>query len=1277
MKYPLVTLIIVVAITLATSPVTPAPAAPPSPEAQDPVGAAVETAISEAIESRQFLSAEVKYFDLRPEFYTASEDGAWASGWVIPVHPLTGEDLPTEPALSLAVWDGETWTAYLPRDPEFRELVETAPGEILPEEALYYWASPMAIEATATPAAALGGYLLPWEHGKTVYLSRSTAHDEDIPSLSAHYAFDFYVPQTMFNLHAARSGTVWLWRDTIANGDPDEPNYLVLQDTSTSPVTYQLYLHLAQNSIPEQLKTVGAPVAQGQFIGIADDTGVSTGHHLHFQVETNLYGYWGRSVDITFDDVDINGGRPRVSWDLPFCTLTGDVCQAFRSAYISGNQVSDDQNAPWGDLFSPETGLTISTNSLQLSAWVEDDDSGIAAARFKAYFDGEWRPIGPTFATNTLFYNWDLCAEGVPDGPLSLALEIRDVDGNNASGLPGLRHVLKDFACPSPPSCEPAENQVAIFSNPDFSGECSLLGTGDHGPTSLSIVGDNSTSSIKVGGGVWATLFANSNLTGRGETFFAGDRNLLDNLSGSEMLSSLQVASRTTGPNTPAPFWPANSSVFSGNPSPSLSLAWDDRGGAVEFQVKWDGADQPWQRFSRFQPLSISVGTHTWQVRARNPNGTSNWSSPWSFSVEPAAYPPTAAAAAPFTDNMESGYQGWTNSNNWDQTNAQNHTDGGAIAWGYEPAGLATYDTGIPNYGDLTSPAIQIGSSGYWLTFWYYYETESPGIHWDQRWVQISVDGGPFSNLLQLSDDPPNVWLRSPAIDLSSYTGHTIRVRFHFETLDQLKNNYKGWFIDDFAINQDAPASCQDSGEPDNSASTARAITYNSTLTSQICPAGDVDYYRFSGQEGDRVGMLAQALIPFTPDTYLFLLDSDGSSVLAENDDRILGINTDSYINYRLPHSGDFTIKVRAWNHPTAGGPDHNYHLSLFGGDDQPPTANLANPPSNTFLANGITQLLVSASDNQAVHHVDFFWHAGDWLNTDWIPLSTDWDGTDGWSHAFDSSHLADQKDMAFYAQVYDQSGNSRPTGSWNLWLDRTAPETSLQALQASSPSTAVLLHWSGTDNLAGIDHYDIQRYANSAWSDWQTGLDETTVRMWYFGQPGDTLLLRMRGVDRIGNSEAYPSAAEANTLIPVDVCATGDVYEDDNRYTSAKILASNGTSQQHSFCNIAAGSGGQNDVDWLKLQVAAGQRLFVRAVPSEVSAAAHLQLYAANGSTLLAENRASDLGQTASLDWLVTASGTLYLRIAHTDQRVWGDGVLYQITAFQGEPLFLPAIFR
>jgi len=51
-------------------------------------------------------------------------------------------------------------------------------------------------------------------------------------------------------------------------------------------------------------------VYQGEYLANADDTGESTGNHLHFMVHADPTSYWGTSVDIVFDEVTVNGGVP-------------------------------------------------------------------------------------------------------------------------------------------------------------------------------------------------------------------------------------------------------------------------------------------------------------------------------------------------------------------------------------------------------------------------------------------------------------------------------------------------------------------------------------------------------------------------------------------------------------------------------------------------------------------------------------------------------------------------------------------------------------------------------------------------------------------------------------------------------------------------------------------------------------------------------------------------------------------------------------------------------
>jgi clostripain len=121
---------------------------------------------------------------------------------------------------------------------------------------------------------------------------------------------------------------------------------------------------------------------------------------------------------------------------------------------------------------------------------------------------------------------------------------------------------------------------------------------------------------------------------------------------------------------------------------------------------------------------------------------------------------------------------------------------------------------------------------------------------------------------------------------------------------------------------------CGDSHEPNEAPGQATFIGHGATLSdAAICPAGDVDYYAFSGNAGDSiVADIDAAALGSSLDSYLYLYDTDGVTELAQNDDYD---GYDSLIEYVLPADGTYYLKVREYNHPNEGSPDHFYTLSL------------------------------------------------------------------------------------------------------------------------------------------------------------------------------------------------------------------------------------------------------------------------------------------------------------------------------------------------------------
>lgn len=325
--------------------------------------ASVEQAIRQTINTEResviaFIVAKTSIENIE-----ISSDGEWAIGWLIPIDPDTNEPVPIEPGLVLLRYVLDEWQVWLPTTQGWSEILPQIPDEILSPTHRAFWEKRSTLQAVAMPTA-LSGYKLPWEAGITRRLTQGPCHDEYIPSGNAHYSFDFSTYGELWDIHAAKGGQMWLWKDDVptchqytCNDTQPVGNYVVIKDNFTDPDTYHLYLHLAQDSIPDEIKIKGLLIQQGQFIGIVDNTGQSWGHHLHFQVQVPLYGedyYWGRSVDITFDDVDINGGRPRVqnAWcnDLTYCDRPDDVCDDFRENYTSGNAIPDDG---FSDIYFP------------------------------------------------------------------------------------------------------------------------------------------------------------------------------------------------------------------------------------------------------------------------------------------------------------------------------------------------------------------------------------------------------------------------------------------------------------------------------------------------------------------------------------------------------------------------------------------------------------------------------------------------------------------------------------------------------------------------------------------------------------------------------------------------------------------------------------------------------------------------------------------------------------------------------------------------------------
>ncbi len=1188
----------------------------------------------------------------------------------------------SEPGLAIIIKSNGDWQTILPSDDTWLEALESLPDTLISAKDKSAWKAMYAENLSAQSAGPFHGYLLPWENGRSLYLTRSITHNSPPdPSKSMHYAFDFAAPHDssgkspMFEVYAAKSGTVKFIHITQQNGNHSSPgNYIVLKDTTTSPTTYQLYLHLAKNSIPAKLHTIGTFVKQGDFLGWADNTGYSTGNHLHFQVHTNPNSYWGNSVDITFDDVDINSGRPRTPNEANKYPQYGSQG---KWRYVSKNHTIVDNTPPHGDILTPSIGETITAPVWHIEGWATDNESGLKSAQIFARYEGAWHAIGPKFDSILFSYDWDVCSHNVPEGPIALALSIEDKKGNTAPSYPGLRHLVKHHSCTPlvpPPLCSPSSNQIAIFSKINYRGECKVLDIGNYPDnTNVDLTSINGIASVLVGANAMATFYSEFNYQGRSETLLTNDPNLDDNRINSHSTKSLRIQPDTIAISAPELALPPQNTTLTDNDS--VVLSWNDTFGNAAFRTKLitptGSYTTSWDYKTSLQLGSLVPGTYTWMSQGKNNSNISPWSSPEIFTITHEVPATSTIFTAPFTDTLENSTNDWETSGLWHIEDNSNHAHSANHFWWYGNSTTGSYETGTTNSGWLTSPPIRLSASStpYFIHFWSWAETESTTAYWDQRLVQISVDNQPYTNVIQIMKTPQPGWFKY-SINLDNYFStnaeHILKVRFFFHTLDSRKNAYDGWRIDDFSVFSSTPPSCSDSNEPNNTPANATAIQYGNVIDGMICPSRDLDYFTFTGSKGDRVVMDVDAKsIGSNLDSILYLLDNDGKSIITYSNDEVYAIKQDPHLSITLPYNGRYYFLLNAWNYPEGLG---NYRIKLIH-DTTPPTLSFVKPVTNAYLRNGSNVIQVNASDTgSGVRFVKFLWHSGDWDSGTWNVIGTDNTPEDGWSVSFDTSPLSENEKIIIYAFAYDWAGNWAASSVWNLIADKTPPSTTLSISPNPPDSTALHLTWNGTDNISGINHFDIRyKTGSGAWQILSDNIPSSQFETWLVGDFNKTYSFQIRSEDNAGNIQPFNHSGVVSTTIPSpsQLCQSHDAWDinsvqNDNTMAAATRIYTDTQRQYHSLCNPAR-TDRLYDEDWMTISITKTQPLLFTAVPANPNTMVRIRLLNATGSELAVSSSVS-WGQSSQVSYPSAQPGTYYLQLAHQNGKVTGDSVSYYL---------------
>ncbi|MDJ0782712.1 MAG: prepilin-type N-terminal cleavage/methylation domain-containing protein [Desulfosarcinaceae bacterium] len=162
-----------------------------------------------------------------------------------------------------------------------------------------------------------------------------------------------------------------------------------------------------------------------------------------------------------------------------------------------------------------------------------------------------------------------------------------------------------------------------------------------------------------------------------------------------------------------------------------------------------------------------------------------------------------------FEENVEGGVNGWTADGLWNISTNRHFS--GSSSWYYGQSGTNNYDTGAINSGSLVSPEIDLAICDYGrliLSYRSLHQTQpiDPDLY-DLKTVEIRMrEGGTWSAWTEIDriTGASSGW-NQREVDITAYLGEQIQLRYHFDTVTDLDNNFEGWYIDDVRIAGDWP----------------------------------------------------------------------------------------------------------------------------------------------------------------------------------------------------------------------------------------------------------------------------------------------------------------------------------------------------------------------------------------------------------------------------------------------------------------------------------------
>lgn len=618
---------------------------------------------------------------------------------------------------------------------------------------------------------------------------------------------------------------------------------------------------------------------------------------------------------------------------------------------------------------------------------------------------------------------------------------------------------------------------------------------------------------------------------------------------------------------------------------------------------------------------------------------------------------------------------------------------GGCGDDGYEPddsAGDATtISLGVPQTGHTAGCA---GDED-WVAFsavagnTYILETTNLGGAADTYLTLYDTDG--TSTLAQNDDGGNGLASRIEWVAPASGVYYAM-IRHYSSEASGSETNY------DFQIVGSGTSGSADSYEPDDSAGSAGSITPNGAAqTHNFHVAGDLDYIAFSATNGASY-IIETFNLGSLGDTVLALYDTDGSSLLASDDDGGLGLA--SRIGWTAPANGTFYIAVQHFD-SSRGGENTNYDLRLtstgagaadsYEPDDSAAAATTigVNDPaqSHNFHVAGDNDWLAFSANGGTVYTIRTFNLASEsdtyltLYDTDGSTLiEANDDGGEGLASLIQWNAPASG---VYYLKVrhYSSSANGTTTG-YDIEVtgevsggDSYEPDNVVnQAAPISTDGTgqAHNFHVAGdrdwvafsadansfyiieTDNLAVNSDTFLTLYASDGvtqiLADDDSGGGYASRIEWSSAASG-TYYVQVRHY----NSSAS-GADTGYTLSVTDLGCSGDTYEPNNDSATATSI-NIGDIQDHNF--FCAG-----DEDWLVFSADSGVSYTLTTFDLGNESDTYMNLYDTDGTTLLHSDDDGGNGLASQIEWVAPSTGLYFVQLHHYDPSASGEFTTYSV---------------